>query len=73
MDLSKLPEPIKVHPLIKLFRWTFLIVGTIYGARRKTKLERQEKIRKEVNAALKKIKEQQLQNENTILKRIQKR
>ncbi|KOC62639.1 hypothetical protein WH47_05281 [Habropoda laboriosa] len=41
------PRPVQVSPLIRFSRWSFLLVGVLYGSYRQVKLSKKENARRE--------------------------
>ncbi|CAG9864090.1 unnamed protein product [Phyllotreta striolata] len=51
--MSALPAPVRVSPLIKFGRWSFLGLGVLYGAFHQNRLSKKEAAIREVEAKLK--------------------
>ncbi|EFA07449.2 hypothetical protein TcasGA2_TC009033 [Tribolium castaneum] len=58
--MASLPKPVRVSPLIKLCRWTLLIVGIYHGATKRNRLAKIEAVVREEEAACKAKKDQEL-------------
>lgn len=64
--MDRLPEPINVSPLIRLARWSFLIVGIFYGASRQRYLAQREVHIREESLKRKAARDAKLQEEKLI-------
>ncbi|XP_026468135.1 ATP synthase subunit e, mitochondrial-like [Ctenocephalides felis] len=61
MDQGK--APVRVSPLIKFGRWSFLVVGILYGAAHQSRLAKREVGIREVEAKHKAIRDAKLAEE----------
>ncbi|XP_055390166.1 ATP synthase subunit e, mitochondrial [Condylostylus longicornis] len=52
-----LPPPVKVSPLIKLGRWSFLALGVVYGAYHQGRLSKKEAAIREIETQQKAIRD----------------
>ncbi|XP_019865667.1 ATP synthase subunit e, mitochondrial [Aethina tumida] len=48
--MADLPAPVRVSPLIKFGRWSFLTVGVLYGAFHQNRLSKKEAAFREVES-----------------------
>ncbi|CAG9769613.1 unnamed protein product [Ceutorhynchus assimilis] len=58
--MSTLAAPVRVSPVIKFFRWSFLGVGVAYGAFNQSRLSRKETKVREIEAKQKAIRDVKL-------------
>ncbi|GLV31683.1 ATP synthase subunit E [Carabus blaptoides fortunei] len=61
--MADLPAPVRVSPLIKFGRWSFLIAGILYGAAHQSRLSKREVKIREVEDAQKAIRDAKIAEE----------
>uniref|UniRef100_U5EMT0 ATP synthase F(0) complex subunit e, mitochondrial n=1 Tax=Corethrella appendiculata TaxID=1370023 RepID=U5EMT0_9DIPT len=61
--MVELGTPLRVSPLIKFGRWSFLAVGVLYGAYHQQRLEKREVGIREIEARQKEIRDRKLAEE----------
>ncbi|XP_018334830.1 ATP synthase subunit e, mitochondrial [Agrilus planipennis] len=64
--MSALQAPVKVSPVIKFFRWSFLSAGVLYGAFHQSRLSRRENARRELEEKERPAREAKLAAEKKI-------
>ncbi|CAH2217420.1 jg7605 [Pararge aegeria aegeria] len=66
--MSNLPygPPVKISPLIKFGRWSFLTAGILYGAFHQNRLSKKETKLREIEAKEKVIRDEKLRKEKEI-------
>ncbi|XP_038220980.1 ATP synthase subunit e, mitochondrial [Zerene cesonia] len=66
--MSELPygPPVRVSPLIKFGRWSFLGVGIVYGAFHQNRLSKKEAKIREIETKEKAIRDEKLKQERAI-------
>ncbi|KAK7872496.1 hypothetical protein R5R35_014287 [Gryllus longicercus] len=65
--MADAPAPVRVSPLIKFGRWSFLVVGVLYGAsHRRSLAKREEKVR-EIEEKQRVVREAKLAEEKSRL------
>ncbi|KAG7190351.1 hypothetical protein KM043_006463 [Ampulex compressa] len=60
------PAPVRVSPLIKFGRWSFLTMGIIYGSIRYNRLSKKENARREAELKLKPARDAKLAEEKRL-------
>ncbi|XP_078053451.1 ATP synthase, subunit E [Augochlora pura] len=60
------PKPIRISPLIKLSRWSLLLLGVTYGAYHQRRLSKRETLRREKELAEKPMRDAKLAEERRI-------
>lgn len=61
--MTNLEAPLKVSPLIKLGRWSFLTLGIVYGALNRGRLSKKEAAIREERLRQEKIRDEELAEE----------
>ncbi|XP_067008481.2 ATP synthase subunit e, mitochondrial [Anabrus simplex] len=61
--MAGLPAPVRVSPLIKFGRWSFLLAGILYGASHNRSLSKKEAAIREIEEKKRAAKEEKLREE----------
>ncbi|XP_049813484.1 ATP synthase subunit e, mitochondrial [Schistocerca nitens] len=69
--MADLPPPVRVSPLIKFGRWSFLLAGVLYGASRQRSLSKKEAALREIEEKEKAIRDAKLKEEKARLSKIE--
>ncbi|XP_023952030.2 ATP synthase subunit e, mitochondrial [Bicyclus anynana] len=66
--MSNLPygPPVKISPLIRFGRWSFLTAGILYGAFHQSRLSKKETKLREIEAKEKVVRDERLKKEKAI-------
>ncbi|KAG8234350.1 hypothetical protein J437_LFUL014803 [Ladona fulva] len=63
LDMADVPAPVRVSPLIKFGRWSFLFAGILWGASRHRSLSKKENALREIEEKTRAAREAKLAEE----------